>query len=91
MIREESETRRLRKSWCANAVSEQMRGVCKQCLKVDWKKSFRYVVKEGEWMDEDSDVYEEDFTDICPMCGGCGLSIEGWDCEWCDGWGFWDN
>lgn len=28
--------------------------------------------------------------DKCPCCGGTGLEWEGWDCFYCDGFGYLD-
>lgn len=38
---------------------------------------------------------EENYADEpdevkCPRCGGSGLEIEGWDCDYCDGSGYLD-
>jgi hypothetical protein len=32
----------------------------------------------------------EDDHAICPKCKGSGLSLEGWDCWFCEGYGFLD-
>jgi hypothetical protein len=29
----------------------------------------------------------DDTLTKCPECGGCGLGMEGWNCEFCDGAG----
>ena len=26
----------------------------------------------------------------CTACGGTGVALEGWDCEECDGFGYWE-
>ncbi len=39
----------------------------------------------GDPDDERDD--DEDYVE-CPKCGGSGLSIEGWDCWYCDGDGY---
>ena len=31
---------------------------------------------------------DEDFHPQCTRCGGTGISIEGLDCEYCDGYGY---
>ena len=44
-----------------------------------------------ELTDSDREEYElEEDGYPCPTCGGTGLSVEGWDCEDCDGEGYWE-
>ena len=39
-----------------------------------------------EYFDDDiDDDPEYEPGQVCYVCGGSGLSIEGWDCEACDG------
>jgi DnaJ-class molecular chaperone len=39
--------------------------------------------------DEDEDPFEEEDVEVpCPKCCGSGLTIEGWDCWYCDGDGY---
>ena len=34
------------------------------------------------------DLDNEDWYEECPKCGGSGLSVEGWDCWYCEGDGY---
>jgi hypothetical protein len=38
---------------------------------------------------EEFEEFEEPDVPLpkCPVCGGSGLSIEGWDCDFCNGVG----
>jgi hypothetical protein len=38
---------------------------------------------------EDDPDYEDERVE-CPSCHGSGLEWEGWDCEYCEGYGFLD-
>ena len=41
-------------------------------------------------MDQYPDEFEEEVETVtCDACGGSGVTIEGWDCEECDGLGYW--
>ena len=46
--------------------------------------------KEVNEMDDDVDPQEYEYFPRCPECNGSGLSMEGWDCEECDGLGYWE-
>jgi DnaJ-class molecular chaperone len=39
---------------------------------------------------EEEDEYEEEPCVECPRCGGSGITVEGWDCRYCDGDGYLD-
>lgn len=37
------------------------------------------------------DQFDEDHPTVpCPACGGSGIAVEGWDCEECDGMGYFE-
>ena len=45
---------------------------------------YRYVC--GDCLEE-ANLMERIYVEPCPECMGSGTTVEGWDCEWCDGWG----
>jgi DnaJ-class molecular chaperone len=34
--------------------------------------------------------FDDDEIVICKTCNGTGIAVEGWDCEDCDGYGYFE-
>lgn len=66
--------------------------VCADCKKVgNWPLLMNTTVA-GHFEHLCPDCRDENDPDEvmqepCPHCGGSGLEIEGWNCEYCDGYG----